>query len=346
VTAGKNTRNAALVQPHPARRKAKHESEGDLQASAALGDKNPVAVVREVLLDAAARGTTPEQVAPAVSASSAMSQSEQPHPLERDRAELIFEDLADHYVKDGYRNHKAWNFSPGNDDERHFAKLRAYGLIKQIGARGSPWVFTDKGQHHALEWDRERSAKRGKSPMEKTVPDSRKVFVVHGRNDGARRAIFAFLRALGVHPLEWNDAVALTKKGSPYIGEVIDAGFAEAQAVVVLFTGDDEARLRPELRSPSESDEQLTPQARPNVIFEAGMAMGRHPERTILVELGATRGFSDIGGRHAIRMDGSRERRNDLAARLKGIGCEVNQTGNDWMIEGDFEVALKLSLPK
>lgn len=82
---------------------------------------------------------------------------------------------------------------------------------------------------------------------------------------------------------------------------------AKANAVVVLLTPDDEARLCEELRGKQEPDHEkaLMGQARPNVLFEAGMAFGTHPDRTIVVELGALRPFSDIHGRHTIRLDGS-----------------------------------------
>jgi Predicted nucleotide-binding protein containing TIR-like domain len=118
--------------------------------------------------------------------------------------------------------------------------------------------------------------------------DPRAVMVVHGRNDAARRAMFDFLRALKLNPLEWGTLVAGTKKGAPYVGEVLDHAFHAAAAVVVLFTPDDEVRLRETLRDPGDPsyEAELTPQARPNVLFEAGMALGLHPNRTILVELG------------------------------------------------------------
>jgi hypothetical protein len=47
-------------------------------------------------------------------------------------------------------------------------------------------------------------------------------------------------------PLEWLEIVTATGKTAPYIGEVLAVGFSMAQAVVVLFTPDDEARLRSE----------------------------------------------------------------------------------------------------
>ena len=168
------------------------------------------------------------------------------------------------------------------------------------------------------------------------------VFVVHGRNQKAREAMFTFLRTIGLHPLEWNEAVRATGKTMPYIGEILDAAFTQAGAVVVLMTPDDEARLREPFRSPNDPphETELTGQARPNVLFEAGMAMGRNADRTILVELGSLRPFSDVSGLHVIRMDNSSQRRQELAQRLESAGCPVNLDGIDWHSAGDFDAAL------
>lgn len=176
---------------------------------------------------------------------------------------------------------------------------------------------------------------------EKLTRDPRAVFVVHGRNIEVNRAMFSFLRSLNLNPLEWNDLIQLTGKGSPYIGEVLDVGFKVAQAAIVLFTPDDEAQLRQQYRSRNEQSYEvtLTPQPRPNVILEAGMSLGLAPEQTILVEFGNLRPISDLLGRHLIRMNNSFDRRNDLVQRLKTAGCAVKLTGN-WHTEGDFEKAM------
>jgi predicted nucleotide-binding protein len=167
--------------------------------------------------------------------------------------------------------------------------------------------------------------------------NAKKVFVVHGRNLGARDAMFGFLRAIGLEPIEWSTAISATGSASPYIGQALDAAFEMAQAVIVLLTPDDIAYLRPEYANADDDRERVpTPQARPNVLFEAGMAIGRHPERTILVELGALRPFSDVAGRLAVRLDNSSQKRNDLASRLKDAGCDVTTSGADWLSVGDF----------
>ena len=172
--------------------------------------------------------------------------------------------------------------------------------------------------------------------------NSRSVFVVHGRNLTARDALFEFLWSIDLHPLEWSEAVQAAGKPSPYIGEILNAAFSRAHAVVVLLTPDDEARLREPFRSDNDPlhETQLTGQARPNVLFEAGMAMGRSQDRTVLVELGALRSFSDVAGRHTIRLDDTPQRRQDLAKRLELAGCPVNLEGTAWYKAGNFQAAL------
>lgn len=117
---------------------------------------------------------------------------------------------------------------------------------------------------------------------------------------------------------------------------MLDRAFDAAQAIVVLLTPDDIAYLRTEYASDDDPELDPAAQARPNVLFEAGMAFGRNPERTVIVELGRLRPFSDIGGRHTVRMNNSPEKRLDLAERLRTAGCNVEITGRDWMKAGDL----------
>lgn len=176
--------------------------------------------------------------------------------------------------------------------------------------------------------------------------DPRKVFVVHGRNLQARDAMFTFLRAIGLDPIEWSEAVRLTQKPNPFIGEILDTAFHYAQAVLVLMTPDDIAWLHPKLQSEDDPLYEKTPtaQARPNVLFEAGMAIGRFPDRTILVELGKIRPFSDIGGRFVVRLTNNPQKRQDLADSLISAKCPANISNRDWHTAGDFEACLLLPL--
>lgn len=181
-----------------------------------------------------------------------------------------------------------------------------------------------------------RSARAKGITKRSTTPNC--VMVVHGRDLTARRDMFDFIRALGIRPIEWSEALNLTRKPSPYVGEVLDAAFKKARAVVVLLTPDDMVELRSGLRKRDDPayERRLTGKARPNVLFEAGMAFATHPAQTVLVELGDVRKFSDIGGRHVVKMDGSPQKRDELATKLENAGCDVNRSGTDWYSAGTF----------
>ena len=70
------------------------------------------------------------------------------------------------------------------------------------------------------------------------------------------------------------------------------------------------------------------------------MAFGRHPERVVAVELGSLRPFSDVAGRHVVRLDDSSQRRQELAQRLENAGCQVDVQGTDWHTAGLFDAAI------
>jgi predicted nucleotide-binding protein len=178
---------------------------------------------------------------------------------------------------------------------------------------------------------------KGKSPAK--VRDN-SVFVVHGRDEGLRKSMFDFLRALSLNPLEWGKAVLQTSSGgaNPHIDDIIDSAMAKVQAVVVIFSPDDLASLKPCFLAKGETATEGRPkgQPRPNVIFEAGLALGRHPEKTLLVQVGTVKSFSDIAGKHLVRLSNDPSKRTDVANRLRKIGCKVDQVGADWLTAGDF----------
>jgi predicted nucleotide-binding protein len=168
--------------------------------------------------------------------------------------------------------------------------------------------------------------------------NKKKVWVVHGRNEKLRQSMFSFLRAIGLEPIEFPQAIISTEEPAPYIGEILDGAFNEAQATVVLFSGDDVAKLRDKFLQKEDPDYErnLTPQARPNVLFEAGMAIGRDVRKTIMVQIGTIRLLSDIAGKHITHLDDSPEKRQELAYKLQTAGCKIDITGQDWMKAGSF----------
>lgn len=210
------------------------------------------------------------------------------------------------------------------------------GSLRETSAHGY-----DRALQEWKSW-RARVRLKRSAPVTETEGKARRVWVVHGRDERLRLAMFTFLRSIGLEPLEFSEARGLTHKSSPYVGEILDAAFEHAQAVVVLLTPDDQARLRPDLVLASDQnwEKELTGQARPNVLFEAGMAFSRHPSHTVLVQVGVLRPFSDVAGRHVVNMDGSPQKRQDIAARLKTAGCPVNLDGTDWHSAGDFTLSV------
>ena len=186
----------------------------------------------------------------------------------------------------------------------------------------------------------EAVANSRKKIMETPEKNPRKVFVVHGRNEKLRKSMFHFLRSIGLEPIEWAEAIQRTGSGSPHVDEILHEAFKRAQATVVLMTPDDEARLKAEFLRDNDPphEKQLMPQPRANAIFEAGMARGLDPRRTVLVEIGKLRPFSDIVGLHTVRLDDSTEKRQDLAKRLQTAGCDVHLDGTDWHDAGEFQI--------
>lgn len=183
------------------------------------------------------------------------------------------------------------------------------------------------------------SASSTPTPAADPVPGiSNKVMVVYGRDQELRDDLFNFLRALKLNPIEWSEAVKATGKASPYVGEILEAAFKMAQAVVVLLSPDELVQLRPELcANEEEVAREQRFQPRPNVLLEAGMALATKEERTLLVRVGNVKIPSDIEGRHVIEMDGSPEQRNELAQRLKTAGCEPDTGNRDWYRIGKFD---------
>lgn len=181
----------------------------------------------------------------------------------------------------------------------------------------------------------ERIAGPATSLFSDEAGDPHKVFLVYGRNTKAKDAMELFLTSLGLSVVDFEDAVAATGSASPYTGEALDAGFSLARVVLVLLTPDERTHLRHELAgSPAEPLDEY--QARPNVFFEAGMAFRTQRRRTVIVELGNVRPFSDIAGVHIVPLDDSPESRLKLINRLRVAGCAVETPTEDWRQAGQF----------
>lgn len=153
--------------------------------------------------------------------------------------------------------------------------------------------------------------------------DPTRVFVVHGRDLRPVNVLEQFLIYIGLRQMTWSDARALTGQPSPTTYDIIRKGMEAAGAIIVIFSPDDEARLKASLADPSEQAEDLTGQARQNVLLEAGMAFALAPHKTVFLRSARTREISDISGFNWVKMNGTWDSRDDLVRRLRDAGAAV-----------------------
>ncbi|HEX5282030.1 MAG TPA: TIR domain-containing protein [Micropepsaceae bacterium] len=185
---------------------------------------------------------------------------------------------------------------------------------------------------------RRREGKARPANASKTKENT--VFVVHGRDSKLRDAMYEFLGAIGLKPREWGHAIraARGRGGNPYVNDAVSKIMEQAQAIVVMLSPDDDVHLKPQFVGPTEKATEGRPrgQARPNVIFETGLAIGTHHRKTVIVQVGDVKPFTDIGGMHILRLSGTDASRHELANRLEDLGCKIDRGGDHWLRAGDF----------
>jgi predicted nucleotide-binding protein len=165
--------------------------------------------------------------------------------------------------------------------------------------------------------------------------------VVHGRDLKLRNDMYALLRAIGLFPLEWDEAIKKAKGGANLVGDVIYDAMKQVQGVMVLLSPDETAKLKGKFVGPRDKKQRLhvlEGQPRPNVIFEAGLALGAYSQKTILVQVGDIREISDIAGKHMLHLTNDPSRRKALAHRLRDkLKFKVNLDGDTWLEVGNFD---------
>ncbi len=137
-----------------------------------------------------------------------------------------------------------------------------------------------------------------------------KVFIVHGRDDSARLEVKALLDGQGLEPIVLFEQA----NGGMTIIEKLEAN-SDVRAAVFLLTADDEGRLG--------GDVDFHPRARQNVVFEAGMFIGKlgRGHVAFVVDPGIELP-SDIAGIGYIAREGGWKL--ELLKELKGMGFDVD----------------------
>lgn len=147
-----------------------------------------------------------------------------------------------------------------------------------------------------------------------TGPAARKVFIVHGREEGPREAVARFLERLQFEAIILHERANQGRTVIEKIEAHGDVGFA-----VVLLTPDDEGNFR---------GESSRPRTRQNVLLELGYFIGRlGRSRVCALMCGDQEVPSDFGGVVYETYDAGRGWQQALARELKAAGFEI-----DWNI--------------
>ena len=250
-------------------------------------------------------------------------------------ARAVVPDLSDEVYREAVASLIKGRYLEGKT-QRDGANRISLLSIERLGPRGLQAVGRWPGRRSTTSAAEEET--RSQAPDDAIGDKRRRVFLVSGRNTAAATAMTHLLESADLRVVEWEQARAATGKTNPYIGEILTAGMDMARGVVVLFTADDMAVLDPRLWNDGDPsyEHELSDRARQNVVFEAGMALGRDENRVVMVEFGILPGFSDLAGRHSVRMDVSAPRRKDILDRLVTAGCTVDFSGTRWTEAGDF----------
>lgn len=147
--------------------------------------------------------------------------------------------------------------------------------------------------------------------------NTRKVFLVHGHDDGLKHTVARFLENHGIEVIILHE--------QPNAGQTIIEkfeGHSDAGYAVVLLTADDEGRLA----SASESA-NLTGRARQNVIFEWGFFVAKLGRTKVCaIRSGDIETPSDLSGLIIVEYDSRGAWKMDLVRELKAGGLPVKFT--------------------
>jgi predicted nucleotide-binding protein len=164
----------------------------------------------------------------------------------------------------------------------------------------------------ARRWEEEAAHGHEVAGRRETGGDfARKVFVVHGHDEGARESVARFLDRIAFQPIILHERANLGRTIIEKIEAHGDVGFA-----VVLLTPDDEGCLK---------GGTPAPRARQNVILELGYFIARlGRDRVCALKRGEVEIPSDFGGLVYETFDASGGWRQVLSRELQAAGYDID----------------------
>ena len=138
------------------------------------------------------------------------------------------------------------------------------------------------------------------------------VFIVHGRDEGAKESVARFLEKLGLNPIILHERAS---KGRTIIEKFED--YSDVVFAVVLLTPDD-------VGGPKIEPYEMKPRARQNVIFELGFFVGKLGRRNVCALHRDVEIPSDFHGVVYIDMDSTGAWRSQLAREMDAAGLSID----------------------
>jgi predicted nucleotide-binding protein len=170
-------------------------------------------------------------------------------------------------------------------------------------------------------------AKNSLPARNSTSPNRAKAFIIHGRDEAAKKAVETIVHSTGAEVIPF-DAAPPNEDDLQQVLDMVVNGIQEADVVIALLTPDEQAALYDsatgtQVTDPIERDEASGWQPRPNVLVEIGIAVGLARHKTILVRMGPIRRISDIAGVLMINLDQQTGEEQLRRAVVKRIGSQA-----------------------
>lgn len=142
---------------------------------------------------------------------------------------------------------------------------------------------------------------------------SKRVFIVHGRDIGAKDSVARFVQDLKLEPISLAEQTSQGKTVIEKIEEFDDVGYA-----IILLTPDDMGYLK-------DTPEEVKSRARQNVVLELGYFMGKlSRNRICALSKGDVEIPSDYRGVLGVTMDSRGAWKVELAREMKSAGLEID----------------------
>ena len=148
--------------------------------------------------------------------------------------------------------------------------------------------------------------------VRKISSSTKKVFLVHGRDNGPKETIARFLSEIGLQPVILHEQ---PNKGRTIIEKFED--FSDVGFAVILLTPDDVGGL---------SGGEIKPRARENVILELGFFLGRFGrDKVCAIVVDGVSVPSDYSGVVFVPLDDTGGWRSKLAKELRAANLDIDK---------------------